>query len=73
MTPLRILIADDHPLFRKGMRTLLASMPKTEVVGEATTGKEAVDRALALQDLRRRCGRIEPAGAVDLGEFGAAA
>ncbi len=49
MTPLRILIADDHPLFRKGMRTLLASMPKTEVVGEATTGKEAVDRALALQ------------------------
>lgn len=49
MTPLRILIADDHPLFRKGMRTLLASMPETEVVGEATTGKEAVDRALALQ------------------------
>lgn len=49
MTPLRILIADDHPLFRKGMRTLLASMPETEVVGEATTGKETVDRALALQ------------------------
>lgn len=49
MTPLRILIADDHPLFRKGMRTLLVSMPETEVVGEATTGKEAVDRALALQ------------------------
>lgn len=49
MTPLRILIADDHPLFRKGMRTLLVSMPETEVVGEATTGKETVDRALALQ------------------------
>ena len=49
MTLLRILIADDHPLFRKGMRTLLVSMPETEVVGEATTGKETVDRALALQ------------------------
>ncbi len=48
MTPLRILIADDHPLFRKGMRTLLDSMPETEVVGEATTGKEAVDQSLAL-------------------------
>ncbi len=49
MTPLRILIADDHPLFRKGMRTLLVSMPETEVVGEATTGKEAVEQALSLQ------------------------
>ena len=47
MTPLRILIADDHPLFRKGMRTLLDTMSETEVVGEATTGREAVERALA--------------------------
>lgn len=49
MTPLRILIADDHPLFRKGLRTMLDSMPETEVVGEATTGHEAVARALELQ------------------------
>ena len=49
MTPLRILIADDHPLFRKGMRTLLDTMSETEVVGEATTGREAVERALALR------------------------
>lgn len=48
MTQLRILIADDHPLFRKGIRTLLDSMPETEVVGEATTGKEAVAQALNL-------------------------
>jgi DNA-binding NarL/FixJ family response regulator len=47
--PLRILIADDHPLFRKGMRTLLESLPDMEVVGEAATGEEAVERAVALQ------------------------
>jgi len=46
---LRILIADDHPLFRKGMRTLLESLPDMEVVGEAATGDEAVERAAALQ------------------------
>ena len=48
MDPINVLIADDHPLFRKGMRTLLDSMPETVVVGEATTGKEAVELALAL-------------------------
>ena len=48
MEPINVLIADDHPLFRKGMRTLLDSMPETVVVGEATTGKEAVELALAL-------------------------
>jgi DNA-binding NarL/FixJ family response regulator len=49
MTPLHILIADDHPLFRKGMRTLLDSMPDIEVVGEATSGQEAVEKGLALK------------------------
>ncbi|MCA9867280.1 MAG: response regulator transcription factor [Anaerolineae bacterium] len=49
MTPVRVLIADDHPLFRKGLRTLLDSMPQTSVVGEATTGREAVEQALALR------------------------
>ncbi len=48
MEPINVLIADDHPLFRKGMRTLLDSMPETVVVGEAATGKEAVELALAL-------------------------
>lgn len=49
MTPLRVLIVDDHPLFRKGMRTLLESMAETTVAGEATSGKEAVEMALALE------------------------
>jgi DNA-binding NarL/FixJ family response regulator len=46
---LRILIAEDHPLFRKGMISLLSSVPDFEVVGEATTGEEAVARAAQLQ------------------------
>ena len=40
--PIRILLADDHPIFRFGMRTLLTSMPDLTVVGEAVTGEEAV-------------------------------
>ena len=41
MDTLRVLIADDHPIFRNGMRALLGSVPDLEVVGEATTGDEA--------------------------------
>ncbi len=47
--PLRILIADDHPLFRNGMRTLLATDPEMEVISEATTGDEAIALAASLQ------------------------
>lgn len=46
---LRVLIADDHPLFREGLRTLLGSAPDTELVSEATTGKEAVSMAAELR------------------------
>ena len=42
MTAIRVLIADDHPVFRFGVRALLGAMPDTEVVGEATNGEEAV-------------------------------
>lgn len=48
METLRILVAEDHPLFRKGMVSLLSSEPGFEVVGEATTGEEAVARAAEL-------------------------
>lgn len=47
--PIRILVADDHPLFRAGLCALLGSVPDLEVVGEATTGEEAVELACAEQ------------------------
>jgi DNA-binding NarL/FixJ family response regulator len=40
--PLRVLLADDHPVFRKGLRALLTSLPEATVVGEATDGEQAV-------------------------------
>jgi DNA-binding NarL/FixJ family response regulator len=46
--PIRILIADDHPLFRSGLRSLLESVPDTEIVGEAASGQEAVELACTL-------------------------
>lgn len=46
--PIRILIVDDHTLFRDGLRALLGSVPDTEVVGEAATGQEAIAQAAAL-------------------------
>lgn len=49
MDRIRVLIADDHPLFREGLHGLLESLADTEVVGEATTGAEAIREAKALQ------------------------
>lgn len=49
MEKLTVLIADDHPVFRKGLRAILATMPGTELVGEATNGQEAVVLAEKLQ------------------------
>ena len=44
-SPIRILIADDHPLFRDGLRRLLQAEPGFEVVGEASDGDVLVDLA----------------------------
>jgi DNA-binding NarL/FixJ family response regulator len=48
-TPLktRILIADDHPIVLRGLRTVLNAQPDFEVVAEATDGEDAVGQALA--------------------------
>ncbi|WP_419999766.1 response regulator [Streptomyces boninensis] len=42
----RVLIADDHPVFRAGLRLMLAAAPDLEVVGEAETGTAAVELAV---------------------------
>lgn len=47
--PLRLLIADDHPLFRDGLRSSLGSMPECTIVGEAADGAEAIRQALSLK------------------------
>jgi len=46
---LRVLVVDDHPLFRFGVRTLLAAEPGIEVVGEAAGGAGAIEAAAALR------------------------
>jgi len=48
MSVIRLLIADDHTLFREGVRALLSSAGDVEVVGEAATGAEAVRAAAEL-------------------------
>ena len=42
MTPIRIVIADDHPIFRAGLQGLLSAQEDFDVVGEAANGREAV-------------------------------
>ncbi|MGA1977569.1 MAG: response regulator transcription factor [Bacteroidales bacterium] len=43
MEKIRIIIADDHQLFRNGLKILLGSFPEFEVIGEASNGKEFLD------------------------------
>jgi DNA-binding NarL/FixJ family response regulator len=47
--PTTVVIADDHPMVRQGLRLTLGTLPGLEVVGEATTGQQAVQLAEQLQ------------------------
>src|SRR5574341_684546 len=49
MDRIRILVVDDHALFREGLRALLAAFPDIEVVGEAANSEEAIAQAESLQ------------------------
>jgi len=49
MNKIRLLVADDHPVVRAGLRMLLGAQPDMEVVGEAVDGATAVERALDLR------------------------
>jgi DNA-binding NarL/FixJ family response regulator len=46
--PIRILLADDHPIVRDGLRAILGTQPDFAVVGEAATGPQAVQQAATL-------------------------
>lgn len=48
MEPIRVLLVDDHQLFRRGVASLLSGREDIEVVGEANNGAEAVERAREL-------------------------
>lgn len=49
MTKIRLLLADDHPVVRAGLRMLLSAQPDMEIVGEAVDGAAAVKRAVELR------------------------
>ena len=69
--PFRILLVDDHVLFRKGVASLIAGQPGMQVVGEAGDGLEAIRLArqlapdLILMDIHMpRCSGLEAVGAI---------
>jgi DNA-binding NarL/FixJ family response regulator len=45
---IRVLLCDDHTLFREGIKSILAGEPSIEVVGEATGGRQAIDKTARL-------------------------
>src|SRR5262252_6717795 len=49
MNPIRILLADDHTVMRRGLRLLLESQPGFTVVAEASDGRQAVEQAKQTQ------------------------
>lgn len=44
MTPLHIFLADDHPIFRAGLRQILESQKEFKIIGEASNGEEALNQ-----------------------------
>src|SRR5271154_6209851 len=49
MEPVRLLVADDHEIVRKGLRSLLEAQPGWQVMAEASDGREAVEKARAMK------------------------
>jgi DNA-binding NarL/FixJ family response regulator len=49
ISPIKVMIADDHEIYRDGLRMMLARQPGIELVGEAENGREVIDMA---RDLR---------------------
>src|SRR5437868_12544228 len=49
MSRVRVLIADDRPIFRAGVQGMLRDFPEIDIVGEAMTGRQAVERSRRLR------------------------
>ncbi|MDQ0112507.1 response regulator [Paenibacillus harenae] len=49
MDRIRVMFADDHPFFRTGLRAFLSSVEDMEIIGEASSGEEAVSLAISTQ------------------------
>src|SRR5256885_10948731 len=49
MDPIHVLIADDHPFYREGVRTMLHTAPNIEIIGEAANGEDTIAQAERLQ------------------------
>lgn len=71
MNPLRLVIADDHPIFRAGLRAVLARSPEIQVLSEAGDGAEALEQVrqfnpdVALVDIDMpRCDGLQFAAAI---------
>jgi len=47
--PIRVLLADDHPMFREGLAVALSALPGVEVVADVASGEEAIAEAARLQ------------------------
>ena len=64
--PIRVLVVDDHALFRRGLQMVLEQEPDIEVVGEASDGGEAVEKAVdTLPDIVLMDVRMPKRGGID--------
>ena len=64
--PIRVLVVDDHALFRRGLQMVLEQEPDIEVVGEASDGSEAVQKAAdTLPDIVLMDVRMPKRGGID--------
>ena len=64
--PIRVLVVDDHALFRRGLQMVLEQEPDIEVVGEASDGSEAVEQAAdTLPDIVLMDVRMPKRGGID--------
>lgn len=65
MKPIRLLVADDHPLFRRGLLSLLEDTPEFEIVGEAANAMQSIELARQVEPDVILMDVIMPGGGVE--------